>query len=350
MTDIGERHQLKTENGSWLSDSNLMPLVSFVIPIYNEVEHIKSCLDTILAQNYPQNRIEIHVIDGESNDGSVAVVEDHFIATESPVFLHNNPERRTPLSLNIGIKAAEGDIVVILGAHTEIESDFVRLNVANLRRNGVWCSGGTQINVGKTIQQASVGAAMSHWFGIPSAPYRYRKKAGFVNTVVYGAYRKEVFEKVGVFEEKGLMSEDSEFNFRLLQAGYKIYYDPRIRTRYYPRRTIYKLAKQMFNYGILRAQVLRKHRRGLKWLHFVPPLAVVLFLFLAIMSLVVRSSASLLTTLVLLYLVMAVVSAVDACIRQGKGNPALVLIAFIVMHVTWALGFWSGMLRSRTQF
>ena len=93
MTDIGERHQLKTENGSWLSDSNLMPLVSFVIPIYNEVEHIKSCLDTILAQNYPQNRIEIHVIDGESNDGSVAVVEDHFIATESPVFLHNNPER-----------------------------------------------------------------------------------------------------------------------------------------------------------------------------------------------------------------------------------------------------------------
>ena len=68
------------------------------------------------------------------------------------------------------------------------------------------------------------------------------------------------------------------------------------------------------------------------------------------MSLVVRSSASLLTTLVLLYLVMAVVSAVDACIRQGKGNPALVLIAFIVMHVTWALGFWSGMLRSRTQF
>ncbi|MBL7109969.1 MAG: glycosyltransferase family 2 protein [Candidatus Marinimicrobia bacterium] len=333
-----------------IKDSGQNPLVSFVIPMLNEAEHIQICMDSILDQDYPKDKIEMHVVDGGSTDGSVPIVKDYVKTSVTPIFLHNNPKRKTPISLNIGIKAALGELIIILGAHTEIEPDFVIQNVANLNRDGVWCSGGTQINVGKTLQQSSIGVAMSHWFGIPSAAYRYKKKAGFVNTVVYGAYKKEVFNEVGLFEEKGLMSEDAELNLRIINAGYKIYYDPRIKSRYYPRKTLITFFKQMYNYGILRSQILKKHSRGLRWLHFVPPLSLVFFLLLAISSIVVQSSIVILAIFMLLYLTMAGMSAVDACIRQGKGNPVLVFIAFIDMHIAWALGFWAGMIRPKSQF
>lgn len=330
-----------------INNSDQNPLVSFVIPMLNEAEHIQLCMDSILNQDYPKDKIEIHVVDGSSTDGSVSIVEDYVKTSVVPIFLYNNPKRKTPISLNIGIKAALGEVIIILGAHTEIEPEFVIWNVTNLNLHGVWCSGGTQINIGKTTQQSSIGAAMSHWFGIPSASYRYKKEAGFVNTVVYGAYKKEVFNEVGLFEEKGLISEDAELNLRIINAGYQIYYDPRIKSRYYPRKTLFTFAKQMFNYGILRSQVLRKHGGGLLWLHFLPPVGLVLFSLLIILSITIPSLKIIITAIILLYFTTATVSAIDACMKYKKGNPAIVIIAFISMHLSWALGFLSGTVRPK---
>lgn len=338
-------NQYNREN---LNDKHL-PLVSFVIPMYNEAEHIQLCLDAILSQDYPTESIEIHIVDSASNDDSLAIVEDYIAKSNAQIFKHHNPKQKTSLSLNIGIKAAQGKVVIILGAHTEIGPNFISLNVQNLELDNVWCSGGTQINVGKTVQQSSIGVAMSHWFGFPSAAYRYRKTAGFVNTVVYGAYKKEVFEEVGLFEEEGVMSEDAELNWRIVNAGYKIYFDPRIHTRYSPRKTVVAFFKQLYNYGILRSQVFRKHGSGLLWLHFIPPLGFIFISVLAILSFIFPLLIFLLATLLITYMVFATYFAIEACFRQKKGNPIFVFIAFINMHFAWALGFLAGMIRTNNK-
>jgi glycosyltransferase involved in cell wall biosynthesis len=340
---------MKQDSRDKLFDPKQSPLVSFVIPMYNEAEYIQPCLDAILVQDYPKGCIEIHVIDGVSSDDSVSIVEDYISKSIAQIFLHTNPNQKTPISLNIGIQAAQGDVIIILGAHTEIDSKFVRLNVDNLNQDGVWCSGGTQVNVGETVQQSSIGVAMSHWFGIPSAAYRYRKKPGFVNTVVYGAYKKEVFNEVGLFEEKGVMSEDAELNLRIIKGGYKIYYDPKIKSRYYPRKNFAAFFKQMFNYGILRSQIFKKHGSGLLWLHFLPPLAIIFFPLMVIFSFKVQPINIVMVVIVLLYVIIATFSALNACLSQKKGNPVLVLIAFLNMHIAWGLGFLAGIIRRKSK-
>jgi cellulose synthase/poly-beta-1,6-N-acetylglucosamine synthase-like glycosyltransferase len=327
-----------------------LPFVSIVIPMFNEAHYIQQCLGAIYKQDYSQNKIEIHIVDGDSSDKSLSKVNEFKSSTNSEIYLHHNPKRKTPISINIGIRESKGSVIVILGAHTKIASNFISLNVENLQKKGVWCSGGTLINVGKTVQQLSIGVAMSHWFGIPSAAYRFQRNAGFVNTVVYGAYKKEVFKKVGFFEEEGVMSEDAELNLRISKAGYKIYYDPRIRSYYSPRKTLVAFFKQMYNYGILRSQILKKHGSGLLWLHFIPPLGIVSFSILAILSIYNPTLQQILLWIVILYQTIAFCNAFLIWLKMKKGNPLLITLAFNDMHIAWALGFLSGLVKQHEKY
>ena len=160
--------------------------------------------------------------------------------------IYQNPQKMTPRALNIGIKNSSGDVIVILGAHTIIDRQFISLNNKFLNEKNVKVTGGTQINIGKTFRQRLIGQVMGLPFGISSASYRWSKREQFVDTVVYAAYRRELFEEIGYFEEKFSISEDAEINWRIRQKGYKIFYSPEIKTYYYPRNTITGFLKQLF--------------------------------------------------------------------------------------------------------
>ncbi len=232
------------------------PLVSVVIPMYNEVDNIIQCLDSINSQDYAIEKIEICVVDGESTDGSGELVLE-YAKTHANVKLLSNPDRFTPKSLNIGIKAAEGEVVIILGAHTKVRKDFVSKNIEKMRDKSVLCVGGTQINKGDSYIQQAIGNAMGSPFGIMSAPYRFKKTSGYVDTVVYAAYHRSLFDKVGYFDEKKPISEDAEFNWRIRKAGYKIYFSPDIISYYFPRKNLKRLLNQFFRYGIFRVNVVK---------------------------------------------------------------------------------------------
>jgi len=238
--------------------------------MFNEREAVGRCIGSLLEQNYPAQRIEILVVDGQSTDGSREYVEE-ITRKFSNVRLLNNPARSTPKGLNIGIHHAQGEIVIILGAHTYVEKSFVRLNVEYMRKLGVKCVGGTQVNMGETYLQMAIGAAMSSPFGIASAPYRFQKKEKYVDTVVYAAYRREVFDEVGYFDEELFISEDAELNWRIRKAGHRIFFTPRIVSYYFHRKTIPQVIKQFFRYGILRINVVKKHPDAFKMRHGIPP-------------------------------------------------------------------------------
>jgi GT2 family glycosyltransferase len=322
-------------------------LVSIVIPMLNEIESIETCLNSILAQNYPADQIEILVVDGSSTDGSQEKVLQ-LAKTYSNIHLLTNPLKRTPISLNIGVKNSNGDIIIILGAHTRIKNDFVEHNIRLMQEQGVKCTGGTQLNIGNTFLQHAIGLAMGSRFGIPSAPYRFYKKPCFVDTVVYAAYARELFDQVGYFNEELHISEDAEFNWRIRKAGYQIYYSPEIVSYYYPRKNLRKLTKQFFNYGILRVNVIKKHPDAIRLFHLVPPLFVVALIALTVMSVLKSQFMINLFALLGIYLLYIITASIITCQQENTRKYLFVLPAiFIAMQISWGAGFLVGILAAQ---
>jgi GT2 family glycosyltransferase len=318
-----------------------LPIVSIVIPMFNESEAIERCLNSIFYQDYPKGKIEILVADGGSTDGAREKVES--LARMNPnLRIVENPKRRTPAGLNAGIRSANGDIVIILGAHTRIKEDFVRQNVEAMERERVNCTGGTQVNVGNTYMQKAIGIAMGSPFGLPSAPYRFSRSEKFVDTVVYAAYKSSLFAEVGLFDEELFISEDAEMNWRIRKAGHKIFYTPKIVSYYYPRRTISSLFRQLFRYGILRVNVMKKHLDAVKWVHLVP------FLFLTGLILLMLFRVWKLFTFLLGFYVLAIVYySLRSAIRDGFRYVPVLPLRLVTIHLSWGLGFIVGLFKSQ---
>ena len=321
---------------------------SIVIPTYNEQDYIGNCIESILDQNYDKELIQIVVVDGASSDNTLSIVREY--QNKNPnVKLEINPGRRTPQSLNIGIKCSNGEVVVILGAHTKLDKDFIFYNNKLLNEKNVQITGGTQINRGMTFMQRSIGLAMENPFAMASAPYRWSSKEQYVDTVVYAAYRRELFDVVGFFEENFTISEDAEFNWRLRKAGYKIFFSPKIKSYYYPRKELKKFIYQMFRYGILRVNVLKKHFSAFKISHIVPPLFVLSLIILFALTLLSKIDTVYVLIFILFYLVA---NLIGTLLKMNKENLLYVLIVPIIiflMHFSWGLGFIVGLILPRSK-
>jgi len=317
----------------------LQPLVSVIIPTRQEKATIGKCLDSILANSYPLDKLEIIVVDGMSSDGTREIVEGYM--TQYPmVKLLDNPRRITPVALNIGIKAAQGDIIVILGAHSYMNQDFLPQSVKALSEHPeADCVGGIAEAIGGTPWQQAVKAAFKSPFSTGSA--KYSRKKGWVTTVVYGAYRKEAFEKYGLFDERFIRAQDYEFNLRIVRARGKIYQDPAIRSYYHPRSSPAKLFNQYFQYGDWKMRVLMKHGM-LSIKNFIPPLYFLTILGTALGALANRISLYVLFFLVGSYLLSLVPIALWARKRNAAGNPFLIAIVLFLIHTGFSMGFYKG--------
>ena len=307
----------------------------------NESEAIGRCLDSIFSQDYPEKKTEILVADGGSTDGARQKVES-LMRQHPNLRIVENLRRRTPSGLNAGIRSARGEIVIILGAHTRIKEDFIRRNVEAMERKQVDCTGGTQINVGETFIQKAIGFAMGSPFGLASAPYRFSRNEQFVDTVVYAAYKRSLFDEVGFFDEELFLSEDAEMNWRIRKAGHRIFYSPKIVSYYYPRKTITGLFKQLFRYGILRVNVIKKHLDAVKWIHLVP----LLFLTGLILCLALRFW-SVVIFLLGFYVLAVLYYSLRIAIREGFTYLPVLPLLLMTIHLSWGLGFVVGLFRSQ---
>ncbi len=317
------------------------PLVSIIIPMFNETGLIETNLESLFKQTYPQDKIEICVVDGMSDDGSREKVLE-LSREHSNVFLLDNPERRTPVSLNIGIRNSKGSVIIILGAHTRVKEDFVEQNIGAMERTGAKCVGGTQINIGDSLMQKAIGLAMGSPFGIPSAPYRYWKKERNVDTVVYAAYRRELFDEIGFFHEEGLISEDAELNWRIRKAGHEIHYTPKIVTYYYPRKDLKGLIRHLFRYGVARVNMMKKHADAVKFFHLVPPVFVAGSVLFALLGLWIPIFFIPLAFVWGLYLFCVLFFSFLVSMKSDWKNMFVLPVIFVSIHISWGLGFLIG--------
>jgi succinoglycan biosynthesis protein ExoA len=332
-----------------LNTENL-PLVTVILPIRNEARHIARCLDAVSSQDYPRERMEILVVDGMSDDGTRAIVARAFerwnVGTLecSRARLLDNPERIVPTALNRGIRQARGSVIIRVDGHTVIARDYVRKCVEVLATTQADNVGGPMNAVGQTLVAQAIAIASSSRFGVGSALFHYADEPGCVDTVYMGAYRREVFDRIGLFDEELVRNQDDEFNYRLTRSGGKIWLDPEICSDYFSRATLRGLWKQYLEYGFWKVRVIRKHGRPASWRHLVPGAFVLALLGSSILGLLVQSPLYFFAVL-LSYLFVSLSVSLWLAARRGWRYATILPVAFATMHVAYGVGFLTGLVR-----
>ena len=315
------------------------PSVTLIVPVRNEAEHIEACLEALSVQDYDRERLEILVADGDSDDETRALVEA-MAARDARIRLIENPERTMSHGLNRGIAAASGDLIGVISGHSIVEPDYVSRVVAKLKRTGAWSTGGAIVRVAETPVQRAIAAASGSPIGVGDARHNYGTEAGWTESVFPGIWPRHVFERVGVFDPAMAFNEDNELSLRIRKAGGRVWYDPDVRVRYSPRSSLRGLFTQYRRYARGRVRVFRKHRAGLGWRHFAPPLLV---LWIAVAGLAAVVWPSLLPVWLVAIAGYTVVVLAGSSVAARGANIGLVAVATVTMHVAYGIGMLQGL-------
>ncbi|MCL2119588.1 MAG: glycosyltransferase family 2 protein [Planctomycetaceae bacterium] len=260
------------------TDGNgLLPLISVVIPVRNEELHIVAVLDALLEQDYPVERFEVLVVDGHSTDNTREVVET-YTKRFGNIRLFSNPRFLSSAARNIGIRESQGDIILIIDGHCLIDNPGMLSNVDHaMRKPGVFALGRPQplFLENANLTQRAIALARHSRAGHHPDSFIYSDQPQIVPAISTAvAYRREVFDQIGLFDERFDACEDCELNFRFDQTGMICYFTPDIAVRYKPRSSIFGLCKQMFRYGRGRIRLAKIHPKSFSWTMCLPALLI----------------------------------------------------------------------------
>jgi succinoglycan biosynthesis protein ExoA len=323
-----------------MTPTSALPLVTIAMPAYNEEKYIEACIASVQAQDYPKDRIEILIADGRSTDRTREILAT-LAETDPRIRVIDNPERIQAPGLNRLVREARGDVLVRMDVHCEYAPTYVRACVETLERTGADNVGGAQRARARTTFQKALCAALTSPLGVGGARYRSSDAEGFVDTVFLGAFRRRVFETVGLWDPGAITNEDAELNQRLIAGGGQVYLSKDIEVYYYPRDSFKTLAKQYWKYGVGRARTLIKHGRFLNIRPMIPFLMVVggatLLLVPPLWPLAPLAFAS--------YALATGAEAVRVGRTVGLGAIPTVWAVFPVLHASHGAGFASGLWR-----
>jgi glycosyltransferase involved in cell wall biosynthesis len=325
----------------------MQPLVSVIVPCYNEEKTIRHLLSAVYRQTYPRAQIELIIADGMSTDRTREVIAE--FQKEHPDFqvtVVNNTTKTIPAALNQAIRESRGEIIVRLDAHSMPMPEYVERCVAAHQAGkgdnvgGVW-----EIHPGaETWMAESISFAAAHPLGVGDAMYRLKANAGAVDTVPFGSFRRSLIEKIGFFDETLLANEDYEFNTRVRESGGVVWLDPLIRSVYFSRSSLSTLGAQYWRYGFWKWRMLQRYPHTLRWRQALPPVFVLSLIMLIVLSLVLAPIRYLLAVQVFLYLSVLAAAGLKIAIERRKAFLLAGLpLAITTMHIAWGAGFlWSG--------
>jgi succinoglycan biosynthesis protein ExoA len=318
--------------GSQSDATGELPLVSVLIAVRNDGDFLRRCLAALGTQDYPHDRLEVVIADGRSTDETPAVIGDFCAEAPFRVLAINNACLSAASGFNAALKLAEGTLIVLLGARAEPVGDFISESVRVLQRTGADVAGGVVTGDAKGLQSEAVALALASPFGVGDAHYRYASQSGFVDTLNYGMYRRELFEELGDFDEELTNVEDDEFNYRLREAGKLLYLSPAIRCRYHVRPTLTSLARQYARYGFPKIRVLLKHPRQMRPRQFAPAALVTALAIAALGSVRFAAARRLLLLIAAAYGACSLLASVATARRSGWRYLPLLPFAFAGMH------------------
>lgn len=321
--------------------------ISLIIPCHNEEKYIARCLNSVIEQDYPTDNLEILVVDGMSKDKTIQVVENYRKKFLSIKIL-KNPNKTTPYAFNLGIKYSKADIIMIMSAHSTLEKDYISKCLKYLYKHNVGNVGGIWITLpgDDTIIAQSIALTLSHPFGVGNAYFRTgSEEPKYVDTVPFGCYRKEVFKKIGFFNEKLIRNQDLEFNLRLKKAGGKILLVPDIVSYYYSRSTLRALAKNNFSNGFWVVYSTKFAKVPFSVRHLIPFFFVLSVCGSLILSFIYRPFIYLFVLVFVAYLISNILFSLGISFKKGFKYFIPVILSFATLHFSYGFGSIWGLIK-----
>lgn len=323
-------------------------MISIIIPCRNEEKFIGRCLDSVIKQDYPKEDMEILVVNGASQDKTEEIIDD-FAGKYPFIKLLENPRKFTPFGLNIGIKTVKGDIIIRMDAHALYEKDYISKCVEHLKESGAENVGGAieTLPADETLTAKAIAFSLSHPLGVASLFRLGSQKPIEVDTVFGGCYKKEIFQKMGSFNEKLIRSQDLEFNLRLRKAGGKILLFPDIVAHYYASANFKDFAKHNFSDGLWVTYPLRFKIKAFSLRHFIPLLFVLSVILSFSLSLILEHFFLLFLFIVIFYsLTILFFSFKIAEKEKDLRYLFLMPVAFFCRHFIYGLGSIVGLFKT----
>jgi succinoglycan biosynthesis protein ExoA len=321
----------------------MKPTVSVVVPCRNEKSHIETCVRSILAQEPPRGGFEVIIADGMSDDGTRDILTQ-LAAADARVRIIDNVNRITPCGMNAGIREARGRYIAIMGAHGHYAPDYLQSSLEVLEETGADNVGGSMVCLGQSRLQRAIAAAHHSPFAVGGARWHDMTYEGPADTVFGGVYRREIFDRIGLFDEELVRNQDDEFNLRLTRAGGKIWHSPLIKSWYRPRGSLRSLFQQETQYGYWKVRVIQKHKIPASIRHLVPGCFVLSLIFLALVSPWSRVVLWGWIGLAGLYLLCNIAASILTSWRVNWRLFPLLPFVFACYHFGYGYGFLRGIL------
>lgn len=324
------------------------PLVSIICPIYNEEGFIARCIDSILLQDYPQDKIELFLVDGRSEDNTREIVSS-YAKKYNYIHLLDNPDKIVPPALNKGIQESKGEVVIRIDGHCIYPSNYIsilvhylyKLNASNV--GAVW----NTIPARDTSLCKSIAIAVSHKFGIGDSLHKVGAKSIVqTDTVPYGCFRREVFEKIGLFDNDLIRNQDDEFNGRIIKNGGKIFLIPELVIDYYARENIKKMAKMFYQYGLFKPLVNKKLGAPATIRQFFPLLFLLGIIIGGAWSFFTPMIRNIYCSVLIIYFLLSFFFSLKEVIKNKDIKILFYLpILFPIIHLSYGWGYLKGLIK-----
>jgi len=321
--------------------------VTVIIPIRNEERYIKKCIDSVIAQTYPKDKMEVFLVDGMSEDNTRELIMEY---TKKYPFIKllDNPKKIVPVALNVGIKNAKGDVIIRMDAHTYYAEDYIEKCVETLKQIDAVNVGGPIVTLpgADTAVAKAIALVTSHPFGVGNSKFRISNKAEYVDTVPFGAFRKEIFKKIGLFDERLIRNQDIEYNLRIWKNGGKVYLHPDIKSFYYNKATLMALCQHNFKNGLWNILTHKLCITSLSLRHYIPLFFILSIIMSLVFSIFSNYGIYLLFTILISYTILSILSSIQIFIKEKSFCAFLTPVVFLSLHLSYGFGSLYGILKT----
>lgn len=314
--------------------------ISVIVPVYNEEKYIQACMESMLAQDYPKDSMEWFFVDGMSADRTREILEEYQERYPDLIHVLLNPNKTVPYAMNLAIRESRGEYIIRLDAHAEYADNYFSKCVEVLDETGADNVGGVMQTKSRTEVGKTIAKMLSSRFGVGDSQFRTNGKDGYVDTVPFGAFRRDVFDKVGLYDERLTRNQDSELNYRIIHNGGKIYLSNKIKLAYYCRDSVSGIVKMAMLNGKWNIITSKLCPGSMRLRHFIPCVFVLSLIGMPILSLLWWGFGVLFGLELLAYLALDVLFSAKAA--DSVKEFLLLLFLFPAFHVCYGWGSLMG--------
>ena len=318
-------------------------MISFIVPIRNEAKSISKTIASILNQKFDGRDFEIIISDGESDDGTIQIIKQLEKKHKKIKFI-NNPDKISASGFNKALTICMGEIIIRVDGHVELDNNYIENYYNLIKRVNADCIGGRTIHIGSGIIGNSISLAQTSKFGVGGVLFREKLEIGsYVDTLAFGIYKRELFEKFGSYDEELKKNQDDEFNFRINQNNKKIWLDPSLVSYYVTRNSYFKLFNQYFEYGFYKVRVIQKRRGIASWRHIVPATFCSLLIF-GLFYFIIQKNPIFFISFLMFYTIANLFATFYEFVKNPKNIFSIIILplTYFVLHISYGIGFLCG--------